>query len=205
LELTKALPSDGIACVSDPPYGMDYNTDGNRFTLGGRSFPRVCGDNRPFDPTPFLVFDHCVLWGFNHFPELLYSGGTLVWIKRSDAAFGCFLSDAEVAWVQGTQGVYCYRDIWHTIACEREHPTEKPVGLMEWCIVQSKAPPSFTILDPYAGVGSTLIAAKKLGRHFLGFEVVPEYVQAARDRIARVEAQPSLFEPKPEQLTLGDD
>jgi DNA modification methylase len=46
------------------------------------------------------------------------------------------------------------------------------------------------------------IAAKKLGRHFLGFEISPEYCRIARERIALVEVQPNLFEPQPEQMEL---
>jgi len=59
-----------------------------------------------------------------------------------------------------------------------------------------------TILDPFCGSGTTLVASKKLGRHFLGFEISPEYCAIARRRLAEIDAQPSLFAPKPEQLTL---
>ncbi len=60
------------------------------------------------------------------------------------------------------------------------------------------------VLDPFAGSGTSLIAAKKLGRHFLGMDISPEYCAIARDRLARIDAQPNLFEPQPEQLKLGD-
>jgi DNA modification methylase len=43
---------------------------------------------------------------------------------------------------------------------------------------------------------------QKLGRHFLGFEISPEYCRIAEERIALVEMQPNLFQPKPEQLIL---
>jgi site-specific DNA-methyltransferase (adenine-specific) len=59
-----------------------------------------------------------------------------------------------------------------------------------------------TVLDMFSGTGTTASEAKKLGRHFLGFEISPEYCDIARDRLARIDAQPSLFQPKPEQLTL---
>jgi hypothetical protein len=55
---------------------------------------------------------------------------------------------------------------------------------------------------PSAGSGTTLVAAKKLGRHYLGFEISPIYVDLARKRLAAIDAQPSLFEQKPEQLGL---
>lgn len=171
------------AIITDPPYGMNYDTDGNRFTLGGRSLSPVHGDDAPFDPRPWLAFQWSVLWGFNHFPANLPGGGALVWIKRSDAAFGQFLSDAEVAWVKGRRGVYAYRDVRHAIAEKREHPTEKPVGLMSWSIVKSAAPADAVIVDPFAGSGTTLLAAKNLGRPVIGIEIEPRYCELAVKRL----------------------
>lgn len=177
------------AIISDPPYGMNYDTNGNRFTLGGRSLPLVRGDNVPFDVLPWSEYQWSVLWGFNHFPSNLSRGGALVWLKRSDAAFGQFLSDAEVAWVKGTQGVYAYRDIQHTIACRRTHPTEKPVGLMMWSIEKSGATKDAIILDPYLGSGSTLRAAKDLGRKAIGIEIEERYCEIAAKRCNEAQQQ----------------
>ena len=56
------------------------------------------------------------------------------------------------------------------------------------------------VIDPFLGSGTTAVAAKKLGRHFLGFEIEQKYVDIAEERIALVEAQPNLFKPKLEQL-----
>ena len=72
---------------------------------------------------------------------------------------------------------------------------------MAWCILKSES--DGLILDPFCGRGTTLVAAKKLGRHFLGFEISEAYCEIARKRLAEIDAQPSLFEkPKAEQLTL---
>ena len=172
-----------IAVVSDPPYGMDYDTDGSRFTRGGRSLPVVRGDDGPFDPSQWAAYRWSVLWGFNHFPAGLDAGGALVWIKRTDAALGCFLSDAELAWVRGTRGVYVYRDTRHARAAQRAHPTEKPVGLMSWSIVMSGAPVGVAILDPYMGSGTTLVAARDLGRRAVGVEIEEEYCRVAVERL----------------------
>ena len=172
------------AVVTDPPYGMDYDTDGSRFTLGGRSLPRVYGDKAPFDPKPWMEYPSCVLWGFNHFPTNLPPGGSLVWIKRSDAAFGQFLSDCEVAWVKGIQGVYAFRNIRHAIAERRVHPTEKPVDLMAWSILQGTED-SDAILDPFMGSGTTLRAAKDLGRKAIGIEIEEKYCEIAVRRLAQ--------------------
>jgi DNA modification methylase len=80
------------------------------------------------------------------------------------------------------------------------HPTQKPVALIEWCI-NLRWMPIGTILDPFLGSGTTAVAALKLGRHFLGFEIEPRYVEIARQRIALVEAQPNLFERPKLQMT----
>jgi DNA modification methylase len=84
------------------------------------------------------------------------------------------------------------------------HPCPKPERA--WTVLCANVTrEGQTILDPFAGSGTTLVAAKKLGRHFLGFEISPEYCAIARDRLARIDAQPTLFEPKPEQLSLGGE
>lgn len=83
----------------------------------------------------------------------------------------------------------------------RHHPAQKPYELMAE-LISLFTDEGDLALDPFAGSGTTLIAAKKLGRHFLGFEISVEYCQIARDRLARIEAQPNLFEPKPEQMKL---
>ena len=63
------------------------------------------------------------------------------------------------------------------------HPTQKPLALMHH-IVSALVPPGGLVLDPFAGSGSTLLAAKQLGRCAIGIELDPDYVQIARRRIA---------------------
>jgi site-specific DNA-methyltransferase (adenine-specific) len=76
------------------------------------------------------------------------------------------------------------------IPSEHEHPTEKPVALMEYFInLHSK--PGDLILDPFAGTGATLVAAKRTGRRYLGFELNPDYCAIAEKRLA----QEVLFAP----------
>lgn len=62
------------------------------------------------------------------------------------------------------------------------HPTEKPVGLIT-NLITSVTKPGDLILDPFAGSGSTLVAAKKTGRRFIGVELDAEYFEKARRRI----------------------
>jgi site-specific DNA-methyltransferase (adenine-specific) len=62
------------------------------------------------------------------------------------------------------------------------HPTVKPTDLMAW-LVRLVTPPGGTVLDPFAGSGSTLVAAKREGFGFVGIEREPEYVQIAQARV----------------------
>jgi site-specific DNA-methyltransferase (adenine-specific) len=65
---------------------------------------------------------------------------------------------------------------------KNHHPTVKPVKLMEY-LIKLVCPPSGTVLDPFAGSGTTGVAAKRLGFKFIGIEREAEYCEIARRRI----------------------
>ena len=69
------------------------------------------------------------------------------------------------------------------------HPTVKPVELMRW-LVKLVTPPGGLVLDPFAGSGTTGIAAVLENRRFLGIEQAPEYIDIACARIAHWARQP---------------
>jgi site-specific DNA-methyltransferase (adenine-specific) len=184
------------AVITDPPYGMAWDTNCGRFSGGdkhhrkaaaGRDWGRpINGDSKPFDPSPWLRFPKVILWGSNHFSRRLPVGTTLVWVKRNEDAYGSFLSDAEVGWMKGGHGVYLYKDLsMNAVARNRLHPNQKPVGLMRWCIERLKLKPGSTILDPFMGSGSVGVAALELGHNYLGIDVEPDYVEIARRRLAQ--------------------
>lgn len=195
-EMLPMLPKVDLV-LTDPPYGMNWNTDSSRFTAGsqqsqnrrgaggGRFKKPIAGDNEEFDPSPWIDFPRVILWGCNHFAQRLPVGTTLVWIKRNDAAFGSFLSDAEVGWMKGGHGVYCRRDLsMKSIERERCHPSQKPVGLMKWCIEKAGgADVVETILDPFMGSGTTLVAGKQLGLKAIGIELEERYCEIAANRL----------------------
>ena len=199
-ELLPMLQADAV--ISDPPYGMAWDTNSARFSGGespeargrGIDWAPVHGDGEPFDPTPWLSFRHVVLFGANHYAQRLPLGTTLVWVKR--LKFGTFLSDAEVAWMKGGHGVYCYQDASMNGAganFEKLHPTQKPVGLMAWCMERAKVPASSVVLDPYMGSGTTGVACADTGRRFVGVEIEREYFDRACERISQAQAQARLF------------
>ena len=73
----------------------------------------------------------------------------------------------------------------------RQHTTQKPAALMEK-LVRLFTDPGDTILDPFAGSGTTGVAAIRLGRHFIGFEKDPKYHAIAMKRLNAAREQLEL-------------
>ena len=199
------------AVVTDPPYGMAWerrvSVGRNGHGAGSKSSNfgvTIHGDDKPFDPSPWLAFPQVILWGANHYAGRLPVGTTLVWIKRMDSGFGSFLSDAEIAFKKGGHGVYCRRDtslMGETL--ERAHPTQKPVGIMEWCVGMT----SGVVADPFMGSGTTGVACARLGRRFIGIEIEPRYFDIACRRIEAAYRQADLFvaPPAPRLVVVTTD
>lgn len=74
----------------------------------------------------------------------------------------------------------------------KAHPTEKPVGLMEILIANSTKENDI-VLEPFAGGGSTCIAARNLKRRFIGVEIDEEYCKVANERLEQAQKQQFLF------------
>jgi site-specific DNA-methyltransferase (adenine-specific) len=180
------------AVISDPPYGIAYDTDTRRFR-GGKKYRPIANDDRAFDPSPYLDYPAVVLWGANCYSQRLPMGTWLVWDKRfASGTSGGLLSDAEVAWMKTGHGVYI-----HAITSQGfvrpepvQHPTQKPVALMAWCFEKCKAGP--TIFDPYAGSGTTLVASEQTGRVCYGLEIDPGYAAVILQRLKDLGLAPTL-------------
>jgi site-specific DNA-methyltransferase (adenine-specific) len=206
LEVMRGIPDGSIdAVVTDPPYGRRHlsshkrRADHTRFN-GTKwrcvDHPEIEGDDRPFDPTPFLAFPKVILFGMNCYCDRLPPGTVLVWCKRRENMLGKFLSDCELAWMKGGYGVYQFNHMWNGVCRDSEigrhlHPTQKPVSLMKWCIGRLKLKPGSTILDPYMGSGTTGVAAAELGHNFIGIESHEPYFRIAQARIAAAQREQS--------------
>ena len=195
------------AVVTDPPYGMGYNTDSTRFSGGsidrgkGRRDRKIPNDDKDFDPSPWLKFPEVVLWGANHFATRLPVGTSLVWLKREPKNRGTFLSDAEIGWQSGGHGVYVFnapdsnarRRLEFTGSAfgkETAHPSQKPIALMSWCLQRVSGS---SILDPFMGSGTTGVAAFKLNKKFIGIELDKKYFDIACERISRAQKNGDLL------------
>jgi site-specific DNA-methyltransferase (adenine-specific) len=192
------------AVISDPPYGVAERTA--RFTAGRShaaasiDFAPVYGDADPFDPRPWIMAAPCVvLWGANHYSDRV--PGTprwLVWDKR-EGGTPDDNADCEIAWTNVKGPARLFHHLWRGMikASEREdcreHPTQKPVALMRWCIEQAKVPPGGVILDPYMGSGSTGVAAVEMRHPFIGIEIEQRYFDTACRRVERAQRQGDMF------------
>ena len=177
-----------VAIVSDPPYGISWDTDYTRFTPGfdveRKVYVPVHGDTEPFDPAQWMQYKRVILWGANCYSQRLPLGTWLIWDKRF-ANGKAFLADGEAAWMNKGHGLYIYSET--SQGCIRketiQHPTQKPLGLMRWCI--EKVDVGGIILDPFAGSGTTGRAAKDLGRKCILIECEERYCEIAAKRMAQ--------------------
>ena len=188
LDILPGLEFDVI--VTDPPYGINLDTDYSRPSKNSRTYRPIEGDEVPFDPSPWLLLQlPLVLFGANHFAQSLpVSRGWICWDKvtRNDITAGQ-ISDGELAWTNFLPRLRIYRHMWNGAFRDSErgthyHPTQKPVRLMAW--VTGLCPPG-VILDPYAGSGPTLRAAKDLGRKAIGIEIDERYCEIAARRMGQ--------------------
>lgn len=177
--------------VTDPPYGKNEATNRGSRGRGNMTdsldFAPVYGDNQPFIPDPWVGFKHTILWGANWYADRLpVSSSWLVWDKR-EGIRSDDNADCELAWSNLGGPARLFRHYWKGAikASEktqtRVHPTQKPVALMKWCIELLKDP--VLILDPFAGSGPTLVAAKQLGLKAIGIEIETQYCEVIAHRL----------------------
>ncbi len=177
--------------LTDPPYGIGY-VHGAEYGPNASKFNDmpVVGDDVPFDPRPLLVFKNIILWGANHYADKLPpSGGWLIWDKRCMTVVND-QSDCEMAWTNIRNTARIYYHVWDGFRrgsekdIPRVHPTQKALGLMRWCL--ELQPDAHTILDPFMGSGTTLRAAKDLGRKAIGIEIEEKYCEIAAKRMSQL-------------------
>jgi DNA modification methylase len=178
---------------TDPPYGIDWNTDYTRFTGGlipsENKYNKIHDDEKAFDPS-FLLATHenCLFFGANCFSDKLPKGNWIVWDKRFENG-KAFLADAEVAWYNGSGAVYIIAETHQGFVSsdkKRFHPTQKPIKLLEKIFEKINAP-NF-LFDPYLGSGSTMVAAHQLKRRCFGLELEPKYCQVIIDRMRKLDS-----------------
>ena len=194
LEVTEWLAADVL--VTDPPYGMAYESNFNRIKGTQKVGRPVAGDETPelrdkalkaWGDRPALVFGR---WDV---PRPAGTRHRLIWDKGNSVGMG----DLSIPWGHAEEEIYLLgsgfrgkreSNVIHAqmlMSGDRnrpDHPTPKPVGLME--VLVAKCPPG-VIADPFAGSGATLIAARNLGRHAVGAETEERYCELMAKRLSQ--------------------
>jgi DNA modification methylase len=178
--------------LTDPPYGIAHPTDYAKRGRGNLArcsdYVPVFADDAPFDPQHLMTPADTIIWGANYFADKLKAvSGWLVWDK--ERPHNLDQSTAELAWTNCVKGVRVFEHLWNGMmrASENEplsHPTQKPVALMKWCL-QLRWVKDGVVCDPYMGSGSTLRAAKDLGRRAIGIEIEEKYCEIAAKRLSQ--------------------
>lgn len=177
--------------LTDPPYGIGEAAGKNK----SRGKLAVAKDYGDFDwdaePIDFELLrkfmqmcDQSIVWGGNYYP-FPPSSCWLVWDKVNGASD---FADCELAWTNRDSAVRMFRWQWAGMLQEnmgrkdfRTHPTQKPLALMKWCI--SLFPDAKTVLDPFLGSGTTLVAAKAMGLTGVGMEREEKYCEISANRL----------------------
>ena len=135
----------------------------------------------------FRVSKNQIIWGGNYFP-LPTNRCFLIWdkVQRIDMA------DCEYAWTSFSTSAriftYARSNIQGFRNPHRFHPTEKPIELYKW-LLMNYAKQGDKILDTHVGSASSLIACYDMGFDYIGFEIDKDYYEMAQKRIEDNKAQ----------------
>lgn len=200
------LPTLGTvdAVVTDPPYGI--GADASMAKASGFKGGTMLAAKSQYAATDW---DSCavsddlmaavmaagrwnIIFGGNYY-ALPASSCWLVWDKEVNGHF----ADCELAWTNLPKAVRRIRHMWNGMLRKGQeerhgHPTQKPVEVMVWAL-NHLPPEAKTILDPFAGSGTTGVACALTDRAFIGIEREPSYFDIACRRIEEAYKQPRLF------------
>ena len=181
--------------IVDPPYDIERLKKKGRFVGNGLSWD--IKPNKEYFSELKRVSKNQIVWGYNHLSELLpcctsfifwdkdisvdnYSAGELAY-----SSFKGVSKKVKIVWDGFRQQDMKNKEV-------RIHPTQKPVKLYEWLLI-NYAKKEDTILDTHLGSGSIAIACHNLGFDLTGYEIDKEYFEAANKRIEQHKQQTRLF------------
>ena len=188
-EVLPLLPKHDLL-LTDPPYGIGINKSHRLAT--SRGHVGEAWDDKPVPHWLMLMMQEqaaaSIVWGGNYYtmgPARCF----LVWDKQND---GRDFADCEFAWTSIDAVARIFRKRPMNMDGGKEHPTQKPIDLMVWCI--DKVAHAQTVCDPFMGSGTTGVACAQLGKAFTGIERERKYFDIACERISRAQAQGSLLQ-----------
>jgi site-specific DNA-methyltransferase (adenine-specific) len=195
--VSSLLARNKLNCViTDPPYGIDLDTDYSKMGAGGQIHTKVLNDDKPFDYRLFEYLDceEQFWFGANYYGKTILDGGSwLVWDKyptdNNDKRFGSLF---ELVWSKTKHKQIILRtpslNIGHYKVEDIVHPTQKPSKLIGE-IINKWTKAGDNILDLFGGSGSTLIACEQTDRTCFMMELDPKYVDVIIARWEKLTGQ----------------
>lgn len=195
--------------IVDPPYGIGYDVAASRHNgkkYGGKTAARKgtykasnwdaeIPDSKYFQEL-IRVSKNQIIWGWNYYTCFLPTCKCyIVWNKRTNGNFG----DCESAFTSFDRPPVVFEFVWNGMIQgdmknkeNRIHPTQKPVKLYQRTL-NDFAKSGNLILDTHVGSASSLIACESMGFEYVGFEIDPNYYDAAKDRMSKGVQQSLIF------------
>lgn len=177
--------------LTDPPYGIGaskgtWGGGGGKKNVPVRNYGKKDWDNQPVAGWLLsMLIEKCgkaIIFGGNYY-SLPPCKGPLVWDKENTGDF----ADGEMAWNNLGCPLRIKRHRWNGMVRlgnePRDHPTQKPLDVIRWCI--DMAGDVDTILDPFAGSGTTGRAAKDMGKRAVLIEQEESYCEIAAKRLSQ--------------------
>lgn len=178
--------------LADPPYGIG-EAGGKNSTRDNKAPATNYGVKRWDDKTAEEALTlarsmckHQIVFGGNYY-HLPPTSCWLVWDKDNTGDF----ADCELAWTNLKKAVRKITYRWNGMLQQpgrpkefRVHPTQKPEPVMVWALQHAPSDVQ-TVLDPFMGSGTTLVAAKRLGKQATGIELEERYCEEAAIRLSQ--------------------
>lgn len=188
-EVLPLLPACDLI-LTDPPYGIGADRTRNSQKDGWVDYGAEGWDKeRPSLWLFGLMLEqgkHCIVWGGNYFTDALPP--TMQWLVWDKGQRNFSLADCEFAWSSKRAAARVLTlSRGEALQDGKEHPTQKPVRLMKWCL--DMHPNAQTVCDPFMGTGTTGVAAVAMGKSFVGIERERKYFDIACERIENEQRQ----------------
>jgi site-specific DNA-methyltransferase (adenine-specific) len=196
LNIMKTIPNKSIDLIlTDPPYGIKLekrrNSQRGKSKTKANKYDNFIWDNIKITKAYFdemiRISKNQIIFGGNYFIEYLTNSSCwLVWDK--DNGNNCY-ADCELAWTSFNSAVRKFKFRWYGMLQEdmknkqiREHPTEKPIKLLEQILLKYSKENDL-ICDPFAGSFTTAIACLNINRKYICIEKEENYFNIGKKRI----------------------
>jgi site-specific DNA-methyltransferase (adenine-specific) len=194
LEFMESVPDNFYdLAIVDPPYGI--NMDKQRVFNDGKKWDNIRPSKEYFIEL-IRVSKNQIVWGGNYFSELWPCKGFIIWDKHQPEGISFAMVELATCSIDKPAKMFFTKPAgekgFYTVDCKRIHPTQKPIKLYEWLLI-NYAKEGDKILDTHGGSQSSRIACYNLGFELDIIELDKDYFDQANKRFEQHKKQLTLF------------